>query len=318
MKRKILAVAVVACAVQASTAASASATPYVGFSSTSYWNTPLPANAPIASNSGKIIAYLKATNARNYVRLAGLGTTGAWGMPIYWASSTDPTYSIANSCSWAQPPELRSVSIPLGALPDPTKDAEMVVYNRGTGKVFQIWHASYTTTLPHWHGCGSVYYLGSNGLAGDVAGSDEPRNRGHLGIPPTITAVRLDEVRAGAINHVLWMHVHHVKCTYVWPLDGSQCGTSDVDAPPEGTRIRIKPSVDLTTLHLSPAALVVARALKKYGAIIGDQSGDSVVVKAENTLAEGRGLLWTGLLTTDSLSSIPLADFEVIRLGYSG
>ena len=192
----------------------------------------------------------------------------------------------------------------------------MVVYNRRSGKVFQIYHASYTRRRPHWHGCGSVYYLRSNGLAGDVAGSNQPRNRGHLGIPPTITAIRLAEVRARAIRHVLWMHVNHVKCKYVWPLDGSQCGTGARYAPPEGARIRIKPSVDLRKLGLKPAALTVARALKRYGAIIGDQSGDSVVVKVENTLAEGRGRKWAGVLKVDSLRRIPLRDFQVIKLGW--
>jgi hypothetical protein len=316
MPRKLVLVALVVFLAQTSTSAHASTRPYRGFTANSYWNTPLPRGAPIARNSSKIIAYLKQTNDRNHVRLAGTTRNGAWGMPIYWGHGTDPVYDVANKCSWRQPPELSKVHIPLRARPDPTGDSAMVVYNRGYGKVFHLWRASYTRRKPHWHACGSVYYLKSNGLAGNVAGSNQRRNRGHLGIPPTITAIRLAEVRDRAIRHVLWMHVHHVKCGYVWPMNGTQCSTRATYAPPDGTRIRIKPSVDLTRLHLSRAELTVARALKRYGAIIGDQSGGSIIIKVENTVAERRGFKWKGVLSTDSLSPIPLRYFQVIRLGW--
>jgi hypothetical protein len=316
VRRKLVLVALVLFLAQTNTYARASTWPYRGFTANSYWNTPLPRGAPIARNSGKIIAYLKQTNDRNHVRLSGLSKTGAWGMPIYWGHRGDPLYDIASKCSWRQPPELNRVRIPIGARPDPTADAAMVVYNRRAGKVFHLWRASHSLRKPHWRACGSVYYLRSNGLAGDVAGSNEPRNRGHLGIPPTITAIRLAEVRARAIRHVLWMHVHHVKCGYVWPMDGTQCSTTAANAPPDGTRIRIKPWVDLTTFHLSRAELTVARALKRYGAIIGDQSGGSVIIKAENTVAERRGFKWKGVLDTDSLWRIGLRYFQVIKLGW--
>ena len=84
----------------------------------------------------------------------------------------------------------------------------------------------------------------------------------------------------------------------------------------EGTRIRIKLSVDLHGLGLSPQALVVATALQTYGAVIGDQSGASVELKVENMVAEGKGWLWDGLLSSGALSAIPLDDFEIIQLGY--
>jgi hypothetical protein len=99
-------------------------------------------------------------------------------------------------------------------------------------------------------------------------------------------------------------------------MTGDECGTRAPNAPPEGTRIRIKPSVDLTKLGLSRGALVIARALKEYGAVIGDQSGGNVVLKVENTVAERRGRLWRGRLTSRSLSAIRLRHFQVVRLGY--
>ena len=52
--------------------------------------------------------------------------------------------------------------------------------------------------------------------------------------------------------------------------------------------------------------------------MIGDQSGDGVVIKLENTVAEGLGQLWSGVLTANSLATIPLDAYEVVRLGYRG
>jgi hypothetical protein len=93
--------------------------------------------------------------------------------------------------------------------------------------------------------------------------------------------VRYDEVEHGATKHVLKIAVPRTKFRHVFPMVGDECGTSRKYAPPEGTRIRIKPSLDLSTLGLSPEAMIVARALQHYGAVIGDQSGGPISLRLE-------------------------------------
>jgi hypothetical protein len=191
----------------------------------------------------------------------------------------------------------------------------MTVYDVDKGLVYAFRHASFSSNT--WSSCGgTAYYLNSNGLDGILAESDEIRNFGHRGVPPSTYAVRYDEVSQGAIDHVLKIAVHHTADEYVFPMTGHENGSTNPYAPPEGTRIRIKPSVDLSRLGLSPGARVVATALQKYGAVIGDQSGGQINLKVENTVAEGRGQLWSGVLETESLSSINLDMYEVIQLGY--
>jgi hypothetical protein len=299
------------------TNSTAGTAPYRAFVSDSFWNTPLPANAPVDPNSSAIIAWLKSDNDPDYLKLSGTGSSGTWGMPIYWAGRGDPTWDVANSCSQKQPREFNSVRIPVGAEPDPTSDAAMTVFDRNRGIVYGFHKAHFDAQTQRWKACGgTVYYLSSLGLDGRLPQSDAPRNFGHRGFPPPTWAVRLDEIQAGSINHVLKIAVHHTGCEHVFPAVGDECGTRAADAPPEGTRIRIKPSVDLNQLHLSPAALVIATALQRYGAVIGDQSGGCPVLKLENTVAEGRGQRWQGRLTTNALANIPLGLFEVIKLGY--
>jgi hypothetical protein len=287
------------------------------FTPTSYWNTPLPVDAPVDPDSKRIIAFLKRDNAGDYVHLAGVGPGGPWGNPIYLAEPEDRAYSIVNTCADRQPPEFRSIRIPRGAAPDPTSDASMTVYDMTRGAVYGFFRTNYDPLNDQWLACGgTVYYLRSNGLDGILPQSDDPRNFGHRGLPPPVFAVRYDEIGTGSIDHVLKIAVNHTKCESVFPMTGDECGTRARYAPPEGARIRLKPSIDLSKMHLSRPALIIARALQSYGAIIGDQSGDSAQLKLQNTVAEGRGQLWKGLLEEDSLSMFSLSDYEIIRLGH--
>jgi hypothetical protein len=190
----------------------------------------------------------------------------------------------------------------------------MVIYDRGRGRVYGFSGTRYDATSDSWYACGgTVSYLDSNGLDGKLRASNQPRNTGHRGLPPPIWAVRYAEITGGGIHHVLRIAVNTTACKHVFPMVNDECGTRAPGAPPEGTRIRIKPSVSLRRLRLSPAARIIARALKRYGAIIGDQTSGNMNLKVENTIAEGKGWLWKGRLRPDSLRSIPLRDFEVVR-----
>jgi hypothetical protein len=291
--------------------------PYRAFSPSSYWNTPLPLDAPVDTNSENIIAFIKEHSTTDFVHFGGATPEGTWGNPIYWAKRGNPSYEIRNTCSFEPPPEFASVRIPRGARPDPSSDSAMTVYDVAKGHVYAFHWTNYDKASDTWSACGgAVYYLNSNGLHGTLRRSDEPRNDGHRGVPPPAFAVRYDEVQFGEINHVLKIGVTATKCAHVFPMVRDECGTTATHAPPEGTRIRIKPSIDLSLLGLSAPELVVARALQEYGAVIGDQGGGPVSLKLENTVAEGRGQLWDGVLTSDSLAAIPLDGYEVIELGY--
>ncbi len=286
----------------------------------SHWSRRFGDQAPTDPNSANIMAFIRADSTTNYVRISGGTQDGLWGTPVYHSGADDPTYRIHNSCGTTHaPPEFDSVRIPVGAKPDPTSDASMVVIDSSRGKEYALWHAAFNGDTQTWHSCGgSVYYLASNELAGSLKQSNERRNYGHRGIPPDILAVTWQELQSGSIDHVLRVAVNNTKCKHVFPMSGDECGSWAQWAPPEGAIMRIKQSVDLGSLGLSAPALVVARALQHYGAVIGDQSGGPVEIKLENTVAEGRGWLWKSVLSATSMSRIPLSSFEIIKLGYDG
>jgi hypothetical protein len=255
-----------------------------------------------------------------YPVLAGLG--GTWGKPIYFAKSTDKRYVIGScGASYSLPPNLTNpgVRIPSYAQPDPTADGEMAVFDPTDGTVYGLWEAQHNTSNDTWcAGGGDFWDTSSNGLAKQLPQSDCPVCTGHRGLASAGLIIRYDEVASGAVNHVVRMAIPHTAAQHVFPLTGDESGTGIV---PEGARVRIKPSVDLTSLGLSPGALAIARGLQTYGAVIGDQSGATFTLSIENLQVEnstmGLNRSWSTLgVSAGSLSRIPISDFEVISLGY--
>ena len=286
-----------------------STTVYRAFTEASYWNTPIPFDAPIQPNSDQIIKYLEKDSSQSFVRFSGLDADGQWGRPIYWGYSEDPIYQII--CR----DNPYSAHVPTDVKADPSSDAAWTLYDMVNGWVLGM-HDPLGPSM--W--CSSIHVLSSNGLDNKWTQFTDtaPENSGHRGAPASNIGIRVDEIEAGAIDHKLHLSVNTSKNTHVFPMVGDENGTQDANAPPEGVLIRIKPSVDLESLDLSPAARIVATALQTYGAIVGDQSGGPINLKVENTIAEGRGNLWRGVLTWDALKNIPMDPeyFEVIEFGY--
>jgi len=276
--------------------------PYRAFSSGSEWNRPLPLDAPIDPSSREFVSHLRNIDPdRPFPALVD----GPWSEPIYWARAGDPEYKLADF-------DFR-VRIPLDAVPAPTSDAQLMVYDRPRGIVIKLQKASFTGTtwLARWT---EIYYLDSNGLFGDLPESDEPRNRGHRGFPPPLHAVRWDEVQAGAIRHVLKVAITDTASRHVYPGAGHEGGSGII---PEGAIFRIKPSVDLQARGLRGPALVIARAIRRYGIVIGDRSGVPMALKLENLRAEGRRVRWSDIgIDAESLSALSFSDLECIKLGY--
>lgn len=289
-------------------------TPMRAFSDSSYWNTALPEDAPVHPDWAEIVEFLKEDNVHDgCVVLAG-ARSDPWGVPIYWAGEDDREYDVVESGP-DLPPEFDSLRVPRGAKPASSADAEMVVYDRDAGYVAWLHEAEYDDSRDQWSADGgSIAYLDSNGLESTVAGGDERNSGTHRGLNGAVVAVQWDDVRAGRIEHVLRIGVNTAHRDHIWPMSGSDGTSEDRYAPPQGARIRIKPSVDLDRYDLDRGAAVIARALQEFGAIVGDSTGAPMELKLEDTRSEGRGQLWD--LDRRALCAIPIDDFEVIDYEY--
>lgn len=142
------------------------------------------------------------------------------------------------------------------------------------------------------------------------------------GVPLIAGLIRLDEIKAGRIDHAL-------AIAYPAPRTGSFVSPASMalEAPegtapnlvglPMGARIQLDPAYDIENTNLTPAAKVIARALQEYGAIVVDQTG-STVLFAESAPAQLEA--WQGLLGPSDLSQLFTEDmmgrnFKVLKLG---
>jgi hypothetical protein len=294
--------------------------PYRPFGDRSWWNSPVPANAPLNADNAQILNYLSTApeSGQGCLRLAG-AQHNKWGQPAYWVRASDPEYAIQGLPAGA-PPELRHLRIPAGARSADNSDGTMTIYDMRRGYVALLTDAHYDAATDTWSASGgSVSYMDSNGLLDATGKSNDPRNVGtHRGNNGATSYVRYDMVQAGDVRNVLKIAAGPALANrWVFPMTGSDGSVSDpaVGAPPEGLRMRLNPSLDLKSLGLHPQALVIAKALQKYGVYIGD-SGGTTALKLEDTRAEGRGQLWT--VTADDLCTLPFTPqyWDVLPEGY--
>ena len=293
-------------------------TPFRAFTPNSWWNTPVPDDAPGNSKASAILRYMSTApeSGEGCVHLAGAGGS-QWGQPVYWAKAGDPSYRVAVGKA-DPPPELQDLRIPKGAMAAQNNDGSMTVFDVERGYVVALTDAGYDADSRTWRASGAtVTYLDSNGLDVRTGQSSDERNKGsHRGNNAAVMMARYDEVTAGRIEHVLKVASGpDVSFRSVFPMVGSDGSSSDPSAPPQGLRFRIKPSVDLDSLDLPKQALVIARALQQYGFYIGD-SGGVTALKLEDTRLEGRGELWN--LSPDALCGLPLSPkyWDVLPGGY--
>ena len=260
---------------------------YVAFTPDSYWNT--PTGGPPDPNSALWIAWLQDHSAYPYPRLA---VSKTWGIPVYWPADGDPSYTITPT----QYGRAVTMRIPLGAMPSSGTDAALVTIDRGRSETVSLWGATFDGAV--WHAKATARYeLASDGLC-----TSRP-NFGHRGVAPPAQAIREDEIEGGLIAHKLEVFIPGTANAQVSPpMCGSEPNKGGVI--PEGAVLRVKPSVDLSKLQLSPSALVVAQALQAYGAVVGDNDPNTTSVKCDTHL------VGQGLLTWSSLAALPFSAFE--------
>jgi hypothetical protein len=117
--------------------------------------------------------------------------------------------------------------------------------------------------------------------------------------------VRYDEVFApDEIRHAFRMTTRATN-GYVWPA--SHVAGSTTNAPPLGTRLRLKPETDIS--GFTPELQKIFRAMKKYGLIVADNGTDMYVSGVYDTR-------WDNDVLNPAFDALEAGDFEVIQAGW--
>ena len=298
------------------------------FNDQSPWNTPIATDAAIDPDSASLIADFSSVS----------GQTALWiniqqySIPVYWVDSTaTPAVTVmatdiggtgfrTGAASDSVAPGSGMAPISAGAMAAQGTDRHLSIVDRVARMEWGLWNAAPAQTGTAW----TAGVAATQDLAGDGVRPPERNNpwwAGHgpraCGFGVVAGLITADEIRAGAIEHALVIAYPHIRSRYYTPPASSAQGTTSEAIATRGIlcggHIQLDPALDVTTLGLGPAGLAIARALQKYGAFVGDFSGEMSLYADASPDAQA---YWSGgVLDNGSAQPIPLDRFRVLAIG---
>jgi hypothetical protein len=180
-------------------------------------------------------------------------------------------------------------------------DRHGIIVAPGVGSIWETWQMKLTTN--GWQASnGAKFDLNSNALrpAGWTSGDA-------AGLPMFPAPVRYDECQRGMVEHALRLCVPHTRREYIYPANhyASTIPATSTNYPAMGQRFRLKASFVIpSTWTIEEKA--VCLALKKYGALVADNSGGffSISVCPDDRFSS---------VAFNNLSTVDVSNFEVIQ-----
>ena len=287
------------------------------FPADNWWNQDV-SQAPLAAESAALIAFINNGGSRGlHPDFGGVaGPNEIYGIPYVVVAGDQPKRQV----QFYYDDESDGVGTPFYPIPDqaitqpywieggapgnqaPGGDRHMLIVDKDNRRLYELYDLGWDGT--RWTaGSGAAFDLQTNGrrpagwTSADAAG---------LAILPGL--VKYDEVYgASEINHAFRVTVRATSSYYVWPA--SHVAGSNVSAPPNGTRLRLKASKDIS--GFPPAMQKIFRAMKKHGLIVADNGSDMYISGAFDAR-------WDNDVLNPAFRGLNASDFEVIQLGWQG
>jgi hypothetical protein len=277
------------------------------FPSNNIWNRPI-LDLPVHAQSGQWITSVDATLGVLYLYLK-TSTDGSHGIPYNLVTNSTPTYS--TTLTYAAETYTGAFPIPASPLYEEaafSSDHHLICLNTDSKVCYEM--TGYDGT-PGGSGSGAwAWDLTSNVLPTNFSGQ-EPVAASAAATPMIAGLVFYDEIAAGKITHALYVCVPRGSGygNEIWPakhndgnIDGSYA-TPPLTYPPQGTRFRLKASVDIS--GYSTVNQVVLTALKTYGAFNCDSNSGEVRMQG---VPDSR---WN-LTDLANLNNVHSTDFEIV------
>ena len=253
--------------------------------------------APVDPGSA---SYIAAIGAGLHLH-ADFGTNPSYGIPFAVVGPRQPKVPIAFN-EYGEESDRGPYPIPSNAPVEGAGeegDRHVLVLQKGACRLYELYHAHRSGA--GWEaGSGAVFNLRSNALRPEGFTSADA-----AGLPIFPLLVRYPEVRAGRIDHALRVTVEHTQRGYIHPAIHFASSSADPSLPPMGLRLRLKASFSLARYH--GEALVVLRALKRYGLIVADNGSSWYITGAPDPHWNDEDL--------NQLKSVPGSAFEAVRSG---
>jgi hypothetical protein len=253
--------------------------------------------APVDPRSAQYIASIGADIHLH----ADFGTPPEYGIPYVVVGSRQPRVPI-HFTEYGEQSNPGPYPVPPGAPVEGAGeegDRHVLVLQSETCKLYELYNAR--RAGGGWDaGSGAVFNLRSNALRPEGWTSADT-----AGLPIFPLLARYPEVRDGHIDHALRVTVPQTQRGYIHPATHFASSSSDPSLPPMGLRLRLKASFSLAGYH--GQALVILRALKRYGLIVADNGSSWYITGAPSPHWSDEDL--------DQLKRVPGSAFQAVQTG---
>jgi hypothetical protein len=308
---------------------SVSETPLCFYSPTSFWNTPVSAEAPLDPKSGPMVDAFNALVSSEFREGGGPAiNTTQYSVPVYRVGAEQPTEKVTLDAPNA--PALQeawnAVPIPANAQPAQGTDARLVVWQPASNKLWEFWRAQHRAD--GWHAGWGGATRNVSAATGYYDSASWPGAKSWWGASGASMGVvggliSLENLQLGVINHALQMAIPNVrKGVYAWPAQRTDGASSDPLSLPEGAHLRLDPNLDLSSLRMPKLTRLMAQAAQRYGIFVINGAAN-VAFNAEDPTPTGtdpyRGPTgyFQGLYPRQILAAFPWSHLQLLKMDLS-
>lgn len=244
------------------------------YSPRSPFNTPIPAGAAVDPRSNQMVQLMTKSLGSFVIAVK------RWSVPVYYAGTDAKRYDIrmTESGLTAYGVPIPANARPSAPFPPADTDGAMAVFDPSTGCEYDFWKARKLRSGLWSAALVNRIETASNG--------GYPRGASARGSGFALGAglIRPEELDSGVISHAL---IFNLDAKYVkgggpvYPATESDGESTVPGALPEGARVQLDPSFNVSTLKYRWQR-TIARALQRYGMYLGDRGGGGVGLVAQN------------------------------------
>lgn len=303
------------------------AAPFHFFAATSFWNQPLPANAPLDPTSAAVMGAFNNLIAKESPKNELNINTTAWSVPIYTVPAGQPTVKVLvnkpNSSGYAIQAAWAAVPLPPGAQPAKGTDKTLAVWQPSTDKLWEFWNFETTANGPVAKWGGAMEKVSAS--PGYYSSLSWPGSKPQWGSSASSLAIvggliTLEDLERGSIDHALAIAVPNPRAgVFASPAQRTDGSSLEPTSLPEGAHMRLDPNLDLSTLHLPHLVQMMAEAAQRYGIVVRDRSAN-VTFYAQDPTPTGTnpylGLhgYYEGHCQCKLLTSFPWSHLQLLKM----
>lgn len=262
------------------------------------WNQDI-SKAPVDPRSSEYLKKIRSLGGNQYIH-PDFGSNPDYGIPYVVVPGVQPKVPIPFT-EYGDESDPGPYPIPPHAPVEAGSDRHVLVVDRGNCKLYEAGVAKYVGGVRNaWTAYGGALF--NLNQAGPLR-PDYWTSADAAGLPIFAGLVRFDEVASGHIDHAIRVTFDQTRRAFIHPATHYASDSCNVNLPPMGLRLRLRPSYDLS--GFSGQALVVARALKHYGIINADNGSNWFITGATDSRWNDDNL--------NQLKSIPGGAFQVVK-----